>query len=35
MSKINFLRIENFKCFRDLRVNFKNITVLAGGNACG
>jgi predicted ATPase len=29
------LRIENFKCFKDKTINFRNLTVLAGGNGAG
>lgn len=29
------LRIKNFKCFNDKTVNFRNLTVLAGGNGAG
>ncbi|MCT7444111.1 DUF3696 domain-containing protein [Aliarcobacter cryaerophilus] len=29
------LTIKNFKCFDDKRVNFRNLTVLAGGNGAG
>lgn len=33
--KVKSLMIENFKCFDRLKIDFKPITILAGGNACG
>lgn len=33
--KVKSLTIENFKCFDRLKIDFKPITILAGGNACG
>lgn len=32
---ISELRIERFKCFRDQKVQFRNLTLLVGGNATG
>lgn len=29
------LKIKNFKCFKDKEINFRNLTVLAGGNGAG